>query len=63
MTPSHKQFQIQYTDEKFSLVGWASEFSSVKELTDSLKNFVLKSGSETFTVKKCCLPRQAGLYL
>lgn len=33
----------------------------MKGLTDSLKNFVLKSGSENFTVKKCCFPRHGGL--
>uniref|UniRef100_A0A671V986 Tyrosine-protein kinase n=1 Tax=Sparus aurata TaxID=8175 RepID=A0A671V986_SPAAU len=43
----------------FCLEGWDKEFSSLKELTDSLKTFVLKSGSESFTVKKCCLPRQS----
>nr|XP_046270375.1 non-receptor tyrosine-protein kinase TYK2 [Scatophagus argus] len=57
--PSHKQFRIQHKDSMFCLEGWDQEFSSLKELTDSLKTFVLKSGSESFTVKKCCLPRQA----
>ena len=47
----------------FCLEGWDREFSSVKELTESLKTFVLKSGSDSFTVKKCCLPKQAGLCL
>ncbi|XP_070704408.1 non-receptor tyrosine-protein kinase TYK2 [Pempheris klunzingeri] len=59
--PSHKQFRIQLKGSMFCLEGWDREFSSVKELTDSLKNFVLKSGSDCFTVKKCCLPRQAEL--
>ncbi|XP_040014930.1 non-receptor tyrosine-protein kinase TYK2 [Xiphias gladius] len=58
-TPSHKQFRIQQQGSVFCLEGWDREFSSVKELTDSLKTFVLKSGSDSFTVKKCCLPRQA----
>ncbi|KAM3598092.1 uncharacterized protein V6R79_013377 [Siganus canaliculatus] len=57
--PSHKQFRILRKGSMFCLEGWDREFSSVKELTDSLKNFVLKSGSDSFTVKKCCLPRQA----
>ncbi|KAM8723603.1 non-receptor tyrosine-protein kinase TYK2 [Acanthopagrus schlegelii] len=56
---SHKQFRIHYKGSKFCLEGWDKEFSSLKELTDSLKTFVLKSGSESFTVKKCCLPRQS----
>ncbi|XP_070836623.1 non-receptor tyrosine-protein kinase TYK2 [Chaetodon trifascialis] len=59
--PSHKQFRIHHKGSTFSLEGWDREFSSVKELTDSLKTFVLKSGSDSFTVKKCCLPRQAEL--
>uniref|UniRef100_UPI0037E826D1 non-receptor tyrosine-protein kinase TYK2 n=1 Tax=Semicossyphus pulcher TaxID=241346 RepID=UPI0037E826D1 len=58
-TPSHKQFRIQLRGSMFCLEGWDREFSSVKELTESLKTFVLKSGSDSFTVKKCCFPRQA----
>uniref|UniRef100_A0AAQ6A950 Tyrosine-protein kinase n=1 Tax=Amphiprion ocellaris TaxID=80972 RepID=A0AAQ6A950_AMPOC len=61
--PSHKQFRIQHKGSMFRLEGWDKEFSSVKELTDSLKTFVLKSGSDSFTVKKCCAPKQAGLCL
>ncbi|XP_062294756.1 non-receptor tyrosine-protein kinase TYK2 isoform X1 [Scomber scombrus] len=57
-TLSHKQFRIQHKASMFCLEGWDREFSTVKELTDSLKTFVLKSGSDSFTVKKCCLPRQ-----
>ncbi|TMS15324.1 Non-receptor tyrosine-protein kinase TYK2 [Larimichthys crocea] len=60
-TPSHKQFRIQHKGSKFCLEGWDREFSSMKELTNSLKTFVLKSGSDSFTVKKCCYPRQAEL--
>uniref|UniRef100_A0A3P8SSF8 Tyrosine-protein kinase n=1 Tax=Amphiprion percula TaxID=161767 RepID=A0A3P8SSF8_AMPPE len=59
--PSHKQFRIQHKGSMFRLEGWDKEFSSVKELTDSLKTFVLKSGSDSFTVKKCCAPKQAEL--
>ncbi|XP_029997211.1 non-receptor tyrosine-protein kinase TYK2 [Sphaeramia orbicularis] len=61
LTPSHKQFRIQHKGSVFCLEGWDKEFSSVKELTDSLKTFVLKSGPDSFTVRKCCLPRQAEL--
>uniref|UniRef100_A0A665UU38 Tyrosine-protein kinase n=1 Tax=Echeneis naucrates TaxID=173247 RepID=A0A665UU38_ECHNA len=57
-TPVHKQFRIKYKDSKFSLEGWDQEFSSLKELTDSLKTFVLKSGPDNFTLRKCCFPRQ-----
>lgn len=60
-TPNHRQFRIQHKGSMFCLEGWDRQFSSVKELTDSLKTFVLKSGSDSFTVKKCCLPRQAEL--
>ncbi|XP_069380762.1 non-receptor tyrosine-protein kinase TYK2 isoform X2 [Paralichthys olivaceus] len=58
---SHKQFRIQHKESMFCLEGWDQEFSSVKELTESLKSFMLKSGPDSFTVKKCCLPRQAEL--
>ncbi|XP_028678860.1 non-receptor tyrosine-protein kinase TYK2 [Erpetoichthys calabaricus] len=53
----HKQFRIQQKGSKFVLEGWEREFSSVKELTENLKTCVLKSGSECFFVKKCCLPK------
>uniref|UniRef100_A0A673YY56 Tyrosine-protein kinase n=1 Tax=Salmo trutta TaxID=8032 RepID=A0A673YY56_SALTR len=55
------QFRILHSGSVFALEGWDREFSSVKELTDSLKAFVLKSGTDNFTVKKCCLPRPAEL--
>uniref|UniRef100_A0A4W6BYG7 Tyrosine-protein kinase n=1 Tax=Lates calcarifer TaxID=8187 RepID=A0A4W6BYG7_LATCA len=61
LTPSHKQFRIQHRGSMFCLEGWDREFSSVKELTDSLKTFILKSGPDSFTVKRCCFPRQAEL--
>uniref|UniRef100_A0A8C8MD19 Tyrosine-protein kinase n=1 Tax=Oncorhynchus tshawytscha TaxID=74940 RepID=A0A8C8MD19_ONCTS len=60
-TAIHKQFRILHSGSVFALEGWDREFSSVKELTDSLKTFVLKSGTDNFTVKKCCLPRPAEL--
>uniref|UniRef100_A0A669BNX7 Tyrosine-protein kinase n=1 Tax=Oreochromis niloticus TaxID=8128 RepID=A0A669BNX7_ORENI len=41
--------------------GLERQFPSMKELTDSLKSFVLKSGSDSFTVKKCCSPKSGGL--
>uniref|UniRef100_G3PKV8 Tyrosine-protein kinase n=1 Tax=Gasterosteus aculeatus aculeatus TaxID=481459 RepID=G3PKV8_GASAC len=59
--PGHKQFRIQLKGPKFCLEGWDREFSSVKELAESLKTFVLKSGSDSFTVRKCCLPKHAEL--
>lgn len=58
-TPSLKQFRIQLKGSTFCLEGWDREFSSLKELTESLKTFVLKSGSDSFIVRKCCFPRQA----
>ncbi|XP_061761093.1 non-receptor tyrosine-protein kinase TYK2 isoform X2 [Nerophis ophidion] len=60
-TPSHKQFCIQHKASTFSLDGWDQDFSSVKELIDTLKNFILKCGMESYGVKKCCLPRQGEL--
>ncbi|KAM9744812.1 non-receptor tyrosine-protein kinase TYK2 [Menidia menidia] len=58
---SHKQFRIQQKGSTFHMEGWDREFSTVKELTDNLKAFVLKSGSDSFTVRRCCLPRQGEL--
>ncbi|XP_006631654.2 non-receptor tyrosine-protein kinase TYK2 [Lepisosteus oculatus] len=60
-SPTHKQFRIHQLREQFQLEGWDRVFSSVKELTDSLKSCVLKSGNESFTVRKCCLPRPGEL--
>ncbi|XP_076000180.1 non-receptor tyrosine-protein kinase TYK2 isoform X2 [Genypterus blacodes] len=54
---SHKQFRIHHKGSAFCLEGWDREFSSVKELTDSLKSFVLRSGADNFIVRKCCLPK------
>uniref|UniRef100_A0A672GXK4 Tyrosine-protein kinase n=1 Tax=Salarias fasciatus TaxID=181472 RepID=A0A672GXK4_SALFA len=59
----HKRFAIQHKGSVFSLEGWDREFSSIKELTRSLKSFIMQSGSDSFTVKKCCAPRQGGLCL
>ncbi|XP_054614350.1 non-receptor tyrosine-protein kinase TYK2 isoform X2 [Dunckerocampus dactyliophorus] len=59
--PSHTQFCIQHNASVFSLDGWDQEFSSVKELTDTLKNYILNCDTESYTVKKCCLPRQGEL--
>lgn len=56
--PCHKQFRIEHEGSVFCLEGWNKEFSSIKELTDSLKKFVLQSGPDSFIVRKCCLPRQ-----
>uniref|UniRef100_A0A8C1WHI7 Tyrosine-protein kinase n=1 Tax=Cyprinus carpio TaxID=7962 RepID=A0A8C1WHI7_CYPCA len=58
--PIYKQFRITLKGSMFRLEGWDQEFSSVKELTSSLKTFVLKSGEDSFTLKKCCLPRPGG---
>ncbi|XP_062306115.1 non-receptor tyrosine-protein kinase TYK2 [Osmerus eperlanus] len=57
----HKQFRIHQKGGVFSLEGWDKEFSCVKELTDSLKTFVLKSGTDNFSVKKGCPPRPGDL--
>ncbi|CAL9693128.1 unnamed protein product [Knipowitschia caucasica] len=56
-SPTHKQFRIEHKESRFCLEGWDKEFSTMKELLDSLKTFILQSGSETYTVKKCCLPK------
>uniref|UniRef100_A0A673Y7L2 Tyrosine-protein kinase n=1 Tax=Salmo trutta TaxID=8032 RepID=A0A673Y7L2_SALTR len=59
--PPHQALKDEEHGKLFALEGWDREFSTVKELTDSLKTFVLKSGTDNFTVKKCCLPRPAEL--
>ena len=48
--PSHKQFRIQHKGSMFCLEGWDKEFSSVKELTESLKTFVLKLDLDTVKI-------------
>ncbi|XP_051905397.1 non-receptor tyrosine-protein kinase TYK2 isoform X2 [Hippocampus zosterae] len=55
---SHKLFCIQHKDSVFTLDGWQEKFSSVKELTNTLKDYILKSGTDSYTIKKCCRPRQ-----
>ncbi|XP_056610016.1 non-receptor tyrosine-protein kinase TYK2 [Triplophysa dalaica] len=60
-SPVHKQFRITQKGFVFILEGWGKEFTSIKQLTDSLKTFVLKSGDDSFTVKRCCLPRPGEL--
>ncbi|XP_067276803.1 non-receptor tyrosine-protein kinase TYK2 isoform X2 [Pseudorasbora parva] len=59
--PIYKQFRITQKGSMFKLEGWDQEFSSIKELTNSLKAFVLKSGEDSYTLKKCCLPRPGEL--
>lgn len=59
--PVYKQFRIRQKGSMFNLEGWDQDFSSIKELTRSLKTFVLKSGEDSFTLKKCCLPRPGEL--
>uniref|UniRef100_A0A8C5CI68 non-specific protein-tyrosine kinase n=1 Tax=Gadus morhua TaxID=8049 RepID=A0A8C5CI68_GADMO len=44
-------------DFLFSFLIWDQEFSSVKELIEGLRSLVLRSGADSFTLKKCCLPR------
>uniref|UniRef100_A0AAX7T1V5 Tyrosine-protein kinase n=1 Tax=Astatotilapia calliptera TaxID=8154 RepID=A0AAX7T1V5_ASTCA len=61
VTRSHKQFRVHVKDSMLCLEGLERQFPSMKELTDSLKSFVLKSGSDSFTVKKCCSPKSGGL--
>ncbi|XP_041673098.1 non-receptor tyrosine-protein kinase TYK2 [Cheilinus undulatus] len=58
-TQSLKKFCIQLKGSMFCLEGWDNEFPSLKELTQSLRTFVLKSGLDNYMVKKCCFPRQA----
>uniref|UniRef100_A0A8C5LZN0 Tyrosine-protein kinase n=1 Tax=Leptobrachium leishanense TaxID=445787 RepID=A0A8C5LZN0_9ANUR len=54
---SYKQFRIEKKGDLYILEGWDRGFPSVKELTENLRGCTLKSGDETFTVKKCILPK------
>ncbi|XP_072346951.1 non-receptor tyrosine-protein kinase TYK2 [Scyliorhinus torazame] len=52
-----KQFQIERkAPDAYVLQGWQRSFPSVKELLESLKGCTLKSGNESYIVKKCCPP-------
>ncbi|OPJ89280.1 non-receptor tyrosine-protein kinase TYK2 isoform B [Patagioenas fasciata monilis] len=52
----YRQFRIQLKDDSFALEGWEREFPTLRELLDALKGCTLRSGHESFTVKRCCPP-------
>ncbi|XP_037743808.1 non-receptor tyrosine-protein kinase TYK2 [Chelonia mydas] len=56
-TPTYRQFRIQKRGVSFVLEGWEREFSTVRELMDVLKGCTLKSGEESFAVRRCCPPK------
>ncbi|XP_054039422.1 non-receptor tyrosine-protein kinase TYK2 [Rissa tridactyla] len=53
----YRQFRIQKKGDSFVLEGWDREFPTLRELLDVLKGCTLKSGDESFTVKRCCPPK------
>ncbi|NXI73649.1 TYK2 kinase, partial [Anseranas semipalmata] len=53
----YRQFRIQKKGSSFVLEGWDREFPTLRELLDVLKGCTLKSGDESFTVKRCCPPK------
>lgn len=53
----YRQFRIQKKGNSFVLEGWDREFPTLRELLDVLKGCTLKSGEESFTVKRCCPPK------
>ncbi|KAM9514158.1 non-receptor tyrosine-protein kinase TYK2 [Guaruba guarouba] len=53
----YRQFRIQKKCNSFVLEGWDREFPTLRELLDVLKGCTLKSGNESFTVKRCCPPK------
>lgn len=59
-TPTYRQFRIQKRGVSFVLEGWEREFSTVRELMDVLKGCTLKSGEESFAVRRCCPPKPGG---
>ncbi|NXC45712.1 TYK2 kinase, partial [Penelope pileata] len=52
-----RQFRIQKKGDGFVLEGWDRAFPTLQELLDALKGCTLKSGDESFTVKRCCPPK------
>ncbi|XP_069737720.1 non-receptor tyrosine-protein kinase TYK2-like isoform X2 [Phaenicophaeus curvirostris] len=52
-----RQFRIQKKGNCFILEGWDREFPTLRELLDVLKGCTLRSGDESFTVKRCCPPK------
>ncbi|NXD18552.1 TYK2 kinase, partial [Nothocercus nigrocapillus] len=56
-TLKYRQFRIQKKGGSFVLEGWEREFPTLRELLDALKGCTLKSGDESFTVKRCCPPK------
>lgn len=56
----YRQFRIQKKRNSFVLEGWEREFPTLRELLDVLKGCTLKSGNESFTVKRCCPPKAGG---
>nr|XP_014352489.1 PREDICTED: non-receptor tyrosine-protein kinase TYK2-like [Latimeria chalumnae] len=57
VSPQYKQFRIKKVKNTFFLEDWDKEFTSVKELMESLKGCFLKSGEDSFVVRKCCMPK------
>ncbi|XP_008934835.1 PREDICTED: non-receptor tyrosine-protein kinase TYK2, partial [Merops nubicus] len=53
----YRQFRIQKKGNCFVLEGWDREFPTLRELLDVLKGCTLKSGDESFTVRRCCPPK------
>uniref|UniRef100_A0A8C9FY03 Tyrosine-protein kinase n=1 Tax=Pavo cristatus TaxID=9049 RepID=A0A8C9FY03_PAVCR len=52
-----RQFRIQKKGGSFVLEGWEREFPTVRALLDALQGCTLRSGHDSFTVKRCCLPK------
>lgn len=55
-----RQFRIQKKGSSFVLEGWEREFRTVRALLDALQGCTLRSGDDSFTVKRCCLPKPGG---
>lgn len=56
----YRQFRIQRKGDSFVLEGWEREFPTLRELLEALKGCTLRSGHESFTVKRCCPPKPGG---
>ncbi|XP_049644397.1 non-receptor tyrosine-protein kinase TYK2 [Suncus etruscus] len=51
-----RKFPIELQQGEFALEGWGRAFSSVRDLRDALQGCSLRAGSDSFSLRRCCLP-------
>lgn len=53
-----RQFRIQKEEGgSFVLEGWDRSFPTIRALLDALRGCTLRSGNDSFTLQRCCLPK------